>query len=58
MLTGIDTGVLKAHSLRGAASSKAAWSGVTILDILQAADWSSEVLFRDSVIIQLMKIIE
>ena len=39
---GIDTGVLKAHSVRGAASSKALWSGVTISDILQAADWSSE----------------
>ena len=55
---GIDTGVLKAHSVRGAASSKAVWSGVTISDILQAADWSSEVLSRDFVIIQLMKIIE
>ena len=31
---GIDTGVLKAHSLRGAASSRAEWSGVIISDIL------------------------
>ena len=43
---GIDTGVFKAHSVRGAASSKAAWSGVTISDILQAADWSSETTFQ------------
>ena len=43
---GIDTGVFKAHSIRGAASSKAAWSGVTVSDILQAAGWSSESTFR------------
>ena len=43
---GIDTGVFKAHSIRGAASSKAAWSGVTVSDILQAADWSSERTFQ------------
>ena len=42
----IDTGVFKAHSVQGAASSKAAWSGVTISDILQAADWSSETTFQ------------
>ena len=43
---GIDTGIFKAHSVRGAAASKAACSGVTISDILQAADWSSESTFR------------
>ena len=43
---GIDTGVFKAHSVQGAASSKATWSGVTISDILQAADWSSESTFQ------------
>ena len=43
---GIDTGVFKAHSIRGAASSKVAWSGVTVSDILQAADWSSERTFQ------------
>jgi len=42
----IDVGVFKAHSTRGAASSKAAWSGVTVSDILQAADWSSESTFQ------------
>jgi len=42
---GIDTGIFRAHSTRGAASSKAAWSGVTVSDILQAADWLSESTF-------------
>ena len=40
---GIDTGVFKAHSTRGAAAFKAAWSAWGHnFDILQAADWSSE----------------
>lgn len=39
---GVDTEVFKAHLVRGAASSKVAWSGVTVSDILQVADWSSE----------------
>jgi len=43
---GIDSGVFRAHSTRGAASSKAAWSGVTVSNILQAADWSSECIIR------------
>ena len=43
---GIDTRVFKAHSVQGAASSKAAWSGMTVSDILQAADWSSESSFQ------------
>ena len=43
---GIDTGIFKAHSTRGAAASKAALSGVTMSDILQAADWSSESTFQ------------
>ena len=36
----VDTGTFKAHSVRGAACSTAAWSGVTTTDILNAADWS------------------
>jgi len=36
--TGIDTSVLKAHSTRGASSSTARQSGVSVTDIL-AADW-------------------
>jgi len=43
---GIDTSTFKAHSVRGAACSTAAWSGVTIADILNAADWSSETTFQ------------
>ena len=43
---GINTDTFKAHSVRGAASSSAAWSGVTTLDILNAADWSSETTYQ------------
>jgi len=42
---GIDTSILKAHSIRGAARSTAAVAGVT-QDILDAADWSSEGTFQ------------
>ena len=42
----VDTGTFKAHSVRGAACSTAAWSGVTTTDILNAADWSSEGTFQ------------
>jgi len=38
---GIDTGIFKAHSVRGASSSTAASAGVTKADILKAADWLS-----------------
>ena len=43
---GIDTSIFKAHSVRGASSSKAAATGITTADILQAADWSSEGTFQ------------
>ena len=43
---GIDTSVFKAHSVRGASSSTAAWAGVSTADILKAADWSSEGTFQ------------
>ena len=42
---GTDTDAFKAHSVRGAAYSTGAWSGVTISDIFNAADWSSETTF-------------
>ena len=42
---GIDTGIFKAHSVRGATTSAAARTGVTTSDILKAADWSSESVF-------------
>ena len=43
---GVDTSIFKGHSTRGASSSKAASSGVTVSDILQAADWSTEGTFQ------------
>ena len=43
---GINTSVFKAHSVRGTSCSTATWSGVTIGDILKAADWSSEGTFQ------------
>ncbi|XP_042142878.1 uncharacterized protein LOC121833542 [Ixodes scapularis] len=46
MLAGIDTSVFKAHSTRGAATSKAVEVGVPLADILAAADWSSEATFN------------
>ena len=41
--SGIDT---KAHSVRVASSSTAAASSITTVDILKAADWSSERTFE------------
>ena len=43
---GIDVNTFKAHSVRRAACSSAAWSGVTVADILNAADWSTETTFQ------------
>ena len=43
---GVDTDTFKAHSVRGAACSTAAWSGVTTTDIFNAADWSNEGTFQ------------
>ena len=43
---GIDVGIFKSHSVRGAACSKAAGVGVTTKQILEAADWSSEGTFQ------------
>ena len=45
-LSGFDTNIFTAHSTRSASSSAAADSGVTTSDILKAADWSSESVFR------------
>ena len=38
---GIDISILKSHSVRGAVCSKAARTGVTTKQILEAADWSA-----------------
>ena len=43
---GIDTDTFKVNSVRGAAGSSAAWSGVTVMDILNAADRSTETTFQ------------
>lgn len=43
---GIDTGVFKAHSVRGASTTAAECKGVTLTDILSTADWSTDTTFR------------
>ncbi|CAN7998172.1 unnamed protein product [Ixodes hexagonus] len=43
---GIDTSVFKAHSTRGAATSKALEAGVPLTNILATADWSSDSSFN------------
>ena len=43
---GIDTTVFKAHSVRGAATTKAYTSGAPLAQILKMADWSNERTFR------------
>ena len=43
---GIDVSMFAAHSVRGASSSAAAMAGVTTNDILKAADWSTDSIFR------------
>ena len=45
-LSGIDTGIFSPHSTRGAATSKAWAAGVSVPDILRAADWSSVSTFK------------
>ena len=45
-LSGIDTGIFSPHSTRGAATSKARAAGVSVPDILRAADWSSVSTFK------------
>ncbi len=43
---GIDTGIFTAHSVRGASSTAAHNAGVTTGDTMNAADWSSQSVFR------------
>ena len=45
-LAGIDVSIFSGHSVRGASTSAAAGTGITMNDIMQAADWSSESVFR------------
>ena len=42
----INTDIFKAHSVRSAAVSSAANAGVTISEIISAADWSNETVFQ------------
>ena len=44
--SGIDISMFAAHLVRGASSSAAAMAGVTTNDILKAADWSTDSVFR------------
>lgn len=43
---GIDTAIFKAHSVRSAAVTAAASASITTVDILNAADWSTELVFQ------------
>ena len=45
-LAGIDTKIFSAHSTRGASTSKAKRVGVSVPEILKAADWGSVSTFR------------
>ena len=44
--SGINTDIFKSHSVRSAAVSSAANAGVTISEIISAADWSNETVFQ------------
>ena len=43
---GIDVTIFQAHSTRAASSTKAALSGLTVEEIISAADWSSKGTFQ------------
>lgn len=43
---GVDISKFQVHSICGASASEAVASGVTMVDILTAADWSSEETFQ------------
>ena len=45
-LAGINPDIFGAHSTRGASASAAARGGITLEDILKAANWSSESVFQ------------
>ena len=45
-MSGIDISTFTAHSTRGASTSATADSGITTSDILKAADWSIDSVFR------------
>ena len=43
---GVNTSIFKAHSVRSAASSAAADAGVSVTEIMEAADWTSASVFE------------
>ena len=43
---GVDTSIFKAHSVRGAITTAAALAGISITEILEAGDWSSQSFFE------------
>jgi len=45
-LAGIDVSIFAGHSTRGASTSAAAGAGITTTDIMNAADWNMESIFR------------
>ena len=45
-MSGIDISTFTAHSTRGTSTSATADSGITTSNILKAADWSTESVFR------------
>ena len=42
LLADVDTGVFKAHSLRGASTSKAFLKGVSVKEVVDHGKWSRE----------------
>ena len=45
--SGINTDIVKAHSVRSASVSTAANAGITTNDILKAADWTNPTVFQE-----------
>ena len=45
-MSGIDINTFATHSTKGASILAGADSGITTSDILKAADWSAELVFR------------
>lgn len=45
-LTVVDISIFSGHSVRGASTSAAAGAGVTMNEIMQAADWNMESVFQ------------
>jgi len=43
---GVDISIFKAHSIQSAATSAAADAGVTVTEIMEAADWTSASVFE------------